>query len=306
MSVGSPSVWPMSTKTARVRSSYRCSECGWETAKWVGRCGECQAWGSVAEARRAGPARRRRSGLDAGRAHRAGRDHGVGRAPQRRARARPRPRRRARAGCRDPAGRRAGRRQEHAAAGGGRPDREHPPAHPLRHRRGVGRPGAAARRPHRRRARRAVPRRGDRPRGGAHPHRGRTPHAAGRRLDPDDRRLGHRRRPRGRHPGQGGRRRAHPRREDPQHHHDDRRPRHQGRVDRRPARARAPRRRRAPLRGRPQLPLPHGPCHEEPLRPRRRGGLLRPLLRGHLRRHRPDRALRRAPHARTSPAPASP
>lgn len=50
MSVGSPSVWSMSTKTARVRSSYRCSECGWETAKWVGRCGECQAWGSVAEA----------------------------------------------------------------------------------------------------------------------------------------------------------------------------------------------------------------------------------------------------------------
>jgi DNA repair protein RadA/Sms len=32
------------------RTTYRCSECGWETAKWVGRCGECQAWGSVAEA----------------------------------------------------------------------------------------------------------------------------------------------------------------------------------------------------------------------------------------------------------------
>ncbi len=32
-----------------VRPSFRCSECGWETAKWVGRCGECQAWGSVAE-----------------------------------------------------------------------------------------------------------------------------------------------------------------------------------------------------------------------------------------------------------------
>src|SRR3954471_15343877 len=29
------------------RSSYRCSECGWTTGKWVGRCGECQAWGSV-------------------------------------------------------------------------------------------------------------------------------------------------------------------------------------------------------------------------------------------------------------------
>src|ERR1044072_7451376 len=32
------------------RPGYRCSECGWETAKGVGRCGECQAWGSVAEA----------------------------------------------------------------------------------------------------------------------------------------------------------------------------------------------------------------------------------------------------------------
>ena len=31
------------------RASYRCTECGWEAAKWVGRCGECQAWGSVAE-----------------------------------------------------------------------------------------------------------------------------------------------------------------------------------------------------------------------------------------------------------------
>jgi DNA repair protein RadA/Sms len=35
-------------KTAR--PAYRCSECGWETTKWVGRCGECQSWGSVAEA----------------------------------------------------------------------------------------------------------------------------------------------------------------------------------------------------------------------------------------------------------------
>ncbi|GAB3853945.1 DNA repair protein RadA [Nocardioides maradonensis] len=31
------------------RSVYRCAECGWTTGKWVGRCGECQAWGSVAE-----------------------------------------------------------------------------------------------------------------------------------------------------------------------------------------------------------------------------------------------------------------
>src|SRR5215216_2779239 len=37
------------TKTKPPRPAYRCSECGWETGKWVGRCGECQAWGSVAE-----------------------------------------------------------------------------------------------------------------------------------------------------------------------------------------------------------------------------------------------------------------
>ena len=41
----------MSRSTAKApRPVFRCSECGWETAKWVGRCGECQAWGSVAEA----------------------------------------------------------------------------------------------------------------------------------------------------------------------------------------------------------------------------------------------------------------
>ncbi|MGA4506335.1 DNA repair protein RadA [Propionibacteriaceae bacterium G1746] len=29
---------------------FTCTECGWTTAKWVGRCGECQTWGSVVEA----------------------------------------------------------------------------------------------------------------------------------------------------------------------------------------------------------------------------------------------------------------
>ncbi|TKI64396.1 DNA repair protein RadA [Nocardioides jishulii] len=46
------------TKSTRTRTTYRCSECGWETAKWVGRCGECQAWGSVAEAASVAPAGR--------------------------------------------------------------------------------------------------------------------------------------------------------------------------------------------------------------------------------------------------------
>ena len=35
------------------RSAYACTECGWTTVKWVGRCGECQAWGTVTES---GPA----------------------------------------------------------------------------------------------------------------------------------------------------------------------------------------------------------------------------------------------------------
>jgi DNA repair protein RadA/Sms len=34
-----------STATA----AFRCAECGWQTAKWIGRCGECQAWGTLAE-----------------------------------------------------------------------------------------------------------------------------------------------------------------------------------------------------------------------------------------------------------------
>ena len=29
---------------------YRCTECGWTASKWVGRCGECQQWGTVVEA----------------------------------------------------------------------------------------------------------------------------------------------------------------------------------------------------------------------------------------------------------------
>ncbi|MDO5710179.1 MAG: DNA repair protein RadA [Micrococcales bacterium] len=39
------------------RPGYRCGECGWSTIKWVGRCGECQAWGTVTEVGAAGGAR---------------------------------------------------------------------------------------------------------------------------------------------------------------------------------------------------------------------------------------------------------
>ncbi|MGO0576535.1 DNA repair protein RadA [Ornithinimicrobium panacihumi] len=42
----------MASKTsgrAAARAGYRCTECGWATVKWVGRCGECQSWGTVQE-----------------------------------------------------------------------------------------------------------------------------------------------------------------------------------------------------------------------------------------------------------------
>lgn len=34
---------------AKTSPQFRCAECGWQSFKWVGRCGECQAWGSVEE-----------------------------------------------------------------------------------------------------------------------------------------------------------------------------------------------------------------------------------------------------------------
>ncbi|MCW2567044.1 MAG: repair protein RadA, partial [Mycobacterium sp.] len=34
---------------AKDRPAYRCDECGFGVPKWVGRCPECQAWGSVVE-----------------------------------------------------------------------------------------------------------------------------------------------------------------------------------------------------------------------------------------------------------------
>jgi DNA repair protein RadA/Sms len=36
---------------------YQCSECGWQTLRWAGRCGECQQWGTVVEAKVAVPPR---------------------------------------------------------------------------------------------------------------------------------------------------------------------------------------------------------------------------------------------------------
>ena len=51
MSAPAVRVEPMATKTSRASKApaYKCAECGWTTVKWVGRCGECQAWGTVEE-----------------------------------------------------------------------------------------------------------------------------------------------------------------------------------------------------------------------------------------------------------------
>src|SRR5580692_7369920 len=49
-------------KSSAGTAGYRCSECGWQAPKWTGRCGECQAWGTVEEA---GTPRLARAGIRA-------------------------------------------------------------------------------------------------------------------------------------------------------------------------------------------------------------------------------------------------
>ncbi len=40
---------------ARTSVRYCCEECGYESPKWLGRCPECEGWGSLSERRSAGP-----------------------------------------------------------------------------------------------------------------------------------------------------------------------------------------------------------------------------------------------------------
>ncbi|MDT4893338.1 MAG: hypothetical protein QOE97_2373 [Pseudonocardiales bacterium] len=39
----------MTKPSSRARPGYRCGECGATALRWVGRCAECQAWGTIAE-----------------------------------------------------------------------------------------------------------------------------------------------------------------------------------------------------------------------------------------------------------------
>jgi len=34
---------------AKTTAAFRCTECGWSSPKWVGRCGDCQTWNTVEE-----------------------------------------------------------------------------------------------------------------------------------------------------------------------------------------------------------------------------------------------------------------
>ena len=164
--------WPPRPRPSRPAPPTAAPSAGGRRGKWVGRCGECQAWGSVAEL--AAPTLRATAGPVTTPAV------PIGQVSVEESRSR---------SCGVP-------ELDRVLGGGlvpgaaillaGEPGvgkstlllevaaqtaRLQPP-HPLRHRRGVGQPGAAARRPHRRRTRRALPRRRDRPRRDPHPHRG--------------------------------------------------------------------------------------------------------------------------------------
>ena len=41
---------PMPSKTKTAKTVHRCTECGCETPRWLGRCPECDAWGTLGEA----------------------------------------------------------------------------------------------------------------------------------------------------------------------------------------------------------------------------------------------------------------
>ena len=161
---------PMATRRTTTTAPYRCTECGWTALKWVGRCGECQQWGTVVEAAEPTGINRSVAAGRSGRRPRRAPDHRDRHDATRRG-ARPASASStgcsAAASCRAPRScsvGRAGGRQVDAAARGRRAERPRRAARAVRERRGVDRAGAAARRAHRRPARRAVHRRRDRPR----------------------------------------------------------------------------------------------------------------------------------------------
>ena len=43
----------------KAQSTFRCTECGWTTPKWAGRCAECQSWNTVTDVTETGTSARR-------------------------------------------------------------------------------------------------------------------------------------------------------------------------------------------------------------------------------------------------------
>ena len=162
-------------KSGTVRAAYRCAECGWQTTQWVGRCGECQAWGTIELGRRRRcrrpRARGRRPGVRARAAHPRRRGRGRAGPADRRRRARPRAGRRARPRAVSCCWRASRASASPPCCSRSRPGSPRRPARALRHGRGVGGPGAAPRRPHRRPRPASLPRRRDRPVGHARTRR---------------------------------------------------------------------------------------------------------------------------------------
>ena len=130
---------------AKAAVHFACTECGYSSGRWFGKCPGCGAFGTLVEEAPAGGAHDGR-GRQAAPAPRRRRGRGGGADPDRRARARPRARRRARPGLARARRRRAGRRQVDAAAHARSARSPQRPARAARHRRGVGRAGEAPRR----------------------------------------------------------------------------------------------------------------------------------------------------------------
>src|SRR6202043_1811250 len=60
--VSDPSATVRAMGNSSAASLYQCADCGWRATKWSGRCGGCQAWGTVEQAEGPAVARTRLSG----------------------------------------------------------------------------------------------------------------------------------------------------------------------------------------------------------------------------------------------------
>ena len=134
----------------KTRTVHRCTECGGESPRWLGRCPVCTAWGTLVEevdlgGAAAPPAALRTSAVEPVPIAQVDARDGAAALDGGR-RARPRARRRARPRVGHAPGRRAGDGEEHAPAAGARPHGGAGGSQPARHRRGVVRAGAHARR----------------------------------------------------------------------------------------------------------------------------------------------------------------